>query len=209
MDELQNPSALRSAWRNHTHSWRLYCSNSSKYSVICLEMWLPPTIPVPNALKINVNVLRDYVTSDNRMHKRGRETHCVVKLRLVATMPLCLTAKRRDIFRQRTGDGQHVEDLEWLRKILTLRLIIICGAWLRKASMLQSLVTWSPSITKHRPTHVHTYIKQMLYEAARPDFGGRDPSACHRNWHVPLPSYEDHMAYTRQTTSTSLRHITI
>jgi len=57
-------------------------------------------------------------------------------------------------------------------------------------------------------THVQ-YIKHRLYEAARPDFGGRDPPACHRNWHVPLPSYQVHTAYNRQTTSTSLRHITI
>ena len=37
-------------------------------------------------------------------------------------------------------DGLHVEDLEGLRNVLTLRLIIFCGVWLRKASMLQSLV---------------------------------------------------------------------
>jgi hypothetical protein len=174
-------------------------------------MWLPPTIPVPNALKINVNVLRDYVTSDNRMHNRGRGTHCVVRQTLVATMFLCLTAKKEQSTRIPTEDrdGLHVEDLEGLRNVLTLRLIIICGIWLRKTSMLQSLIIWSPSITKHRSTHVHTYIKQRLYEAARPNFGGRDPSVCHRNWHVPLPSYQGHMAYTSQTTSTSLRHITI
>lgn len=93
-------------------------------------MRLPPTIPVPNALKINVNVLRDYVTSDNRMHNRGRETQCVVRLRLVAKMFLCLTALRQRKNRYIPTvdrDGLHAEDSELLRNVLTLRLITICG----------------------------------------------------------------------------------
>jgi hypothetical protein len=46
---------------------------------------------------------------------------------------------------------------------------------------------------KHRPIHLHTYIKQRLYEAARPDFL---PPELAR---AALPSYQRHMAYTCQT----------